>query len=160
MQRFNDIEALKIARDIELRGADVYARALRIAKKPDVRSMLSRLHAEELEHAATFERLKDEALDGGNEAQDYSAESALFLSAFAAEIAFPGGLMKLACDRGMDDPRVVLEEAIQAEKNSILFYSEVIAASHSDKLKKYLSDIVEEERGHLKGLMTQLGDLD
>ena len=157
MQRFNDVEALKIARDIELRGADIYARALKIAKKPDVRDMLSKLHADELEHAATFERLKDEALDG--EREDYSAESAMFLSAFAAEIAFPGGLMKLACDRGMDDAHVVLQEAIQAEKNSILFYSEVIAASHSDKLKKYLGDIVDEERGHLKGLMTQLSEL-
>ena len=157
MQRFNDVEALKIARDIELRGADIYARALKIAKKPDVRDMLSKLHADELEHAATFERLKDEALDG--ETEDYAAESAMFLSAFAAEIAFPGGLMKLACDRGMDDAHVVLQEAIQAEKNSILFYSEVIAASHSDKLKKYLGDIVDEERGHLKGLMTQLSEL-
>ena len=83
----------------------------------------------------------------------------MFLSAFAAEIAFPGGLMKLAGDKGLDDPRVVLEEAIQAEKNSILFYTEVIAASHNDKLKKYLGDIVQEERGHLMGLMMQLQDM-
>ena len=40
MQNFNDTEALKISREIELRGADIYARALRIAKKPDVRQML------------------------------------------------------------------------------------------------------------------------
>ena len=67
--------------------------------------------------------------------------------------------MKLAGDKGLDDPRVVLEEAIQAEKNSILFYTEVIAASHNDKLKKYLGDIVQEERGHLMGLMMQLQDM-
>lgn len=159
MQSFNDIEALKISRDIELRGADVYARALRIAKKPEVRSMLDALRKDELEHASLFEHLSEEALSGSDTYEDYAPEAAMFLSAFAAEIAFPGGLMKLAGDHGLDDPRVVLEEAIQAEKNSILFYTEVIAASHNDKLKKYLGDIVQEERGHLMGLMMQLSDM-
>ena len=55
MQNFNDTEALKISREIELRGADIYARALRIAKKPDVRQMLDHLRKEELEHAALNE---------------------------------------------------------------------------------------------------------
>lgn len=159
MQNFNDTEALKISREIELRGADIYARALRIAKKPDVRQMLDHLRKEELEHAALFEHLSCEALSDDTAQENYAPEAAMFLSAFAAEIAFPGGLMKLAGDKGLDDPRVVLEEAIQAEKNSILFYTEVIAASHNDKLKKYLGDIVQEERGHLMGLMMQLQDM-
>ena len=40
MQNFNDTEALKISREIELLCAEIYARALRIAKNPDVRQML------------------------------------------------------------------------------------------------------------------------
>ena len=160
MTNFNDMEALKISHDIELRGADIYARALRIARRADVREMLDKLRRDELEHAALFEQLSSEVLSDAEEYENYSSEAAMFLSAFAAEIAFPGGLMKLAGDRGLDDPRVVLEEAIQGEKNSILFYSEVIAASHNDKLKKCLSDIVQEERGHLMGLMMQLQDID
>ena len=83
----------------------------------------------------------------------------MFLAAFAADIAFPGGLMKLVSDEGLSDPRVVLDHAVQAEKNSILFYQEVIEASSNATLRKYLGDIVREERSHLMGLLTQLRNL-
>ena len=83
----------------------------------------------------------------------------MFLAAFAADIAFPGGLMKLASDEGLSDPRVVLEQAVQAEKNSILFFQEVIEASSNATLRKYLGDIVREERSHLMGLLTQIRNL-
>lgn len=159
MQNFNDIEALKIATEIERRGADIYARALKIARRAEVRELLKRLYDEELQHAAVFERLGEMALEGNEEAEYYTPEAAMFLAAFAAEIAFPGGLMKLAGDSGLDDPRVILEQAVQAEKNSILFYQEVMAASHNVTLKKYLADIVREERSHLMGLLTQIHDL-
>lgn len=159
MQNFNDIEALKIAREIELRGADIYARALKIAKKDDVRKILEKLHSDELQHAAVFEQLSEQALKHAEDAEYYTEEASLFLSAFAAEIAFPGGLMKLGADNGFDDPRAVLAHAVQAEKNSILFYQEVMAASSNETLKKYLGDIAREERSHLMGLLTQIRDL-
>lgn len=158
MQNFNDIEALKIAAEIELRGADIYARALKIARSSEARALLTRLHDEELQHAAVFKRLSEMALDGSEEAESYTPEAALFLSAFASEIAFPGGLMKLAADSGLEDPRAILEHAVQSEKNSILFYQEVMAASSNQALKKYLADIVREERSHLMGLLTQMRD--
>ena len=83
----------------------------------------------------------------------------MFLAAFATDIAFPGGLMKLVSDEGLSDPRVVLDHAVQAEKNSILFYQEVIEAFSNATLRKYLGDIVREERSHLMGLLTQLRNL-
>ena len=67
--------------------------------------------------------------------------------------------MKLVSDEGLSDPRVVLDHAVQAEKNSILFYQEVIEASSNATLRKYLGDIVREERSHLMGLLTQLRNL-
>ena len=159
MQNFSDIEALKIAAEIERRGADIYARALKIAKRSEVKELLAKLHADELQHEAVFEKLSEMALSSNEAAEYYSPEAAMFLSAFAAEIVFPGGLMKLANDSGLEDPHVILEHAIQAEKNSILFYQEVIAASKNATLKKYLSDIAREERSHLMGLLTQVHEL-
>ena len=159
MQKFNDIEALKISREIELRGADIYARALKLARNDDVREMLSRLHGDELQHAAVFEELSRQALEHAEEDEFYPPEASMFLAAFAADIAFPGGLMKLASDEGLSDPRVVLEQAVQAKKNSILFFQEVIEASSNATLRKYLGDIVREERSHLMGLLTQIRNL-
>ena len=159
MQKFNDIEALKISREIELRGADIYARALKLARNDDVREMLSRLHGDELQHAAVFEELSRQVLEHAEEDEFYPPEASMFLAAFAADIAFPGGLMKLASDEGLSDPRVVLEQAVQAEKNSILFFQEVIEASSNATLRKYLGDIVREERSHLMGLLTQIRNL-
>lgn len=156
MQNFNDIEALKIAREIELRGADIYARALKIARKDDVREILTRLHGDELQHAAVFAQLSEQALASVEDDEYYPPEASMFLAAFAAEIAFPGGLMKLVGDEGLSDPRVILEQAVEAEKNSILFYQEVIEASSNATLKQCLRDIVREERSHLMGLLTQI----
>ena len=73
MQKFNDIEALKISREIELRGADIYARALKLARNDDVRELLSRLHGDELQHAAVFEELSRQALEHADE-DDAEAE--------------------------------------------------------------------------------------
>ena len=159
MQKFNDIEALKIAIEIEKRGAAIYSRALRIARNDEVKATLKELYEEELQHAAVFSAMCDQAVEHSDDAEYYPPEASMFLSAFAAEIAFPGGLMKLATDNGLDDPRVVLEQAIQAEKNSILFYTEIIAVSQNEELKKYLGSVIREERSHLMGLLTQLRDL-
>ncbi len=159
MQNFNDIEALKIAREIELRGVDIYERALKIARNDRVKELLEQLHRDEIQHASLFGRLCDEALEDEEAAEYYTPEASMFLAAFAAEIAFPGGLMKLVGQNGLDDPRAVLEQAVDAEKNSILFYQEIIEASANERLKKYLGEIVREERGHLRGLLMQLREL-
>lgn len=77
-------------------------------------------------HAREFERLYDRALQTHENAAEerYDEETSAYLNAVAADIVFSSGLMALR-RTGFENPVAVLEYAIQSEKDSILFYSEL-----------------------------------
>ena len=92
-EAFTDLEGLRIAVDMEKRGEDFYRRAARVSKSPEMVALLNELAADEVGHAREFQRLADRA--AGEEGEAYDAETSAYLSAIAADIAFPGGLMAL-----------------------------------------------------------------
>ena len=88
----------------------------------------------------------------------YGEEASAYLSAVAADIVFPGGLMALR-EEGFDDIRAVLDYAIASEKDSILFYSELARLSSDTEARKTFLEIAEQERGHMRRLCRQRAEL-
>ena len=146
MHDFNDLEGLRIAIEMEKRGEALYRKAARVSKKREVVDMLVALAADEVAHAAEFSRLYEEALARRGEHTSYGEEASAYLSAVAADIVFPGGLMALR-EEGFDDIRAVLDYAIVSEKDSILFYLELARLSNDEAARNVFMSIAEQERG-------------
>ena len=66
-----------------------------------------------------------EVEDEGEE-ESYDAEANAFLSAVAAEVVFPGGVLASLMNRRLETVRDVLLYAIGSEKDSLLFYMEML----------------------------------
>ena len=106
MHDFNDLEGLRIAIEMEKRGEALYRKAARVSKLPEVKAMLEALARDEVAHAAEFEALQKEACARRDACVSYGEEASAYLSAVAADIVFPGGLMALR-EEGFDDIRAV-----------------------------------------------------
>ena len=158
MHDFNDLEGLRIAIEMEKRGEALYRKAARVSKKREVVDMLVALAADEVAHAAEFSRLYEEALSRRGEHTSYGEEASAYLSAVAADIVVPGGLMALR-EEGFDDIRAVLDYAIVSEKDSILFYLELARLSNDEAARNVFMSIAEQERGHMRRLCRQRAEL-
>ena len=158
---FSDVEGLRIAVEMERRGEDFYRRAARVSRTQETVSLLNSLADDETMHGREFQRLHDIACARRDECGEeiYDDETNAYLSAIAADLVFPGGLMALR-QAGFEDPRAVLTTAIASEKDSILFYTELAAHSRNEDARKTFEEITRQERGHLARLLHKLAALD
>ena len=157
---FSDVEGLRIAVEMERRGEDFYRRAARVSRADGTVALLNALAEDERLHGREFQRLHDLAVgrnDGSEEA--YDDETNAYLSAIAADIVFPGGLMALR-QAGFENPRAVLTTAIASEKDSILFYTELALRARDAEARAAFEEITRQERGHLARLLNKLAALD
>lgn len=160
--RFSDLEGIRVAAEIERRGGEFYRYVSKISKNPQARELLLLLAADEKAHEREFERLADALLNSSADARQqrfYDEETSAYLSAVAAEVVFSGGLMSLAPDKGFENPRAILIHAIQSEKDSILFYSEMSAQVQGEQTRAVFSEIVCQEKHHLNRLQNMLNEL-
>ena len=152
---FSDLEGIRIAIEMERRGESFYRRAARVSKCEDTVKMLLSLAADEMHHKAEFERLYKQESEAGMSDKAYDDETNAYLTAIAAEVVFPRGLMALK-DEGFENPEAVLLHAIASEKDSVLFYSEMQMHTSDAHAKDVFGEIIRQERGHLFRLQRQL----
>ena len=152
---FSDLEGIRIAIEMERRGESFYRRAAKVSRSEDTIQMLLSLAADEMHHKAEFERLYKAESERGMSDKAYDDETNAYLTAIAAEVVFPGGLMALK-DEGFENPEAVLLHAIASEKDSILFYSEMQERTGDERAKEVFGEIIRQERGHLFRLQRQL----
>lgn len=157
---FSDLEGLRIAIEMERRGVELYRRAARLTKVPHVVQMLEELAAEEEGHQRDFGKLMEAHCAGryAEAAACYSGETSAYLSAIAADVVFPGGLMEVGRRGGFDSLPAILTTAIDSEKNSILFYSELQALTKDEGAKDAFAQVISQEKVHLARLQQQLSE--
>lgn len=156
---FSDLEGLRIAIEMERRGEAFYRRAARISRDADTIALLNTLAGDEQVHAARFQALYDAecARDAAGCDAAYDPEVCAYLSAIAADIIFPGGLMALR-QTGFESPEAVVFAAIQSEKDSILFYTELAGCARDAHARSIFLEIARQEREHMLRLQKILGD--
>ena len=152
---FSDLEGLRIAVEMERRGESFYRRAARVSKCADTIAMLNSLAADEQRHQAEFERLYRAEEEAGMSSGAYDDETNAYLTAIAAEVVFPQGLMALKTE-GFENPAAVLSYAIASEKDSILFYGEMQNLTQDERARTVFGEIIRQERGHMFRLQRQL----
>ena len=152
---FSDLEGLRIAIEMERRGESFYRRAARVSRDQDTIDMLISLAGDEQRHQAEFTRLYNAELESGMSDTAYDDETNAYLTAIAAEVVFPKGLIGLK-NEGFENPVAVLQYAITSEKDSIMFYSELQNLTPDEHAKTVFAEIIRQERGHMFRLQRQL----
>lgn len=88
--------------------------------------------------------------------EGYDMEANAFLSAIASEVVFPGGVLASLMNRQLETVRDVLMHAIGSEKDSILFYMEMLMETKDASFASVFREIINEEKRHLCDLQRLL----
>jgi len=121
---FNADEIFEMAEQMERNAATFYREAATKAPTRQIQDMFLRLAAMEDGHLRTFHEMRAMLSDQekGGTTFDPEGEATLYLQAMADERGFEGKRSRTEPLTGKESPRELLEIAIEAEKNSILYY--------------------------------------
>lgn len=149
---FNADEIFIMAEQLERNGAKFYREAAKAVADPDYRKLLSDLAQMEVEHEKTFKKLRAEITEKEKESTvfDPEGEAVLYLRALVDSRVF--------FEKKMDPSSMeeILMAAIEAEKDSIVFYLGMRDAVPENLGKERIEAIIKEEMGHIKSLSGKL----
>lgn len=145
----------RIAMIIEEKGSNFYTALAGKMQDERAKQIFRKLAEEEKEHRRVFEKIHssyegDEVLD---------PEATGYLDAVLKGSVFPG---PSSLKKFVEEIRTVkdaLSIGVQAEKDAILLYHELIVRTQSEKARKMLGDLLEEEKMHLVELRNYLEEL-
>jgi len=147
LQVTNAQEALTVAIQMEKRAIGLYERAQILFSTPKVADALQWLLEEERRHLEVFIKML------GNEST--MNEKAQLLSAQAADILHPGGLMAAARERAFEDEHSLIVYAAREEESAVQHYQTFAEACTGEARETFLL-IAQEEQEHLHTLNTLL----
>lgn len=158
---FNDLEALRVAIKIERRGERFYNLAAdKLSdENEEAAAMLKRLAREEVKHAEVFQNLYDEAFKNKDDFDDtylFEPEVAAYFNNIVSSLVFPSDERQDELIADIDGVEDAIRLGIQAEKDSILFYTEMIAESKYEEAKKVFKKLLTQEKRHLQELQDLL----
>ena len=147
---FNDIEAVKIACNLERSGLAFYSAVAQTAKDPNVRRVFEELVASEKEHVQAFEELQQKLLDEPSRQAYFDSDE---LDAYMARLvethvfADDSAVGRLAGHVQSDIEALGL--GMRAERDTMLFYQELMGFTDSKAARETLERIIADERHHL-----------
>ena len=154
---FNEIEAAKIAQNMERHGLDFYRKAAARAKDMATRDVFLQLAEDEKKHLARFEELEETLHAARREGAGYTddADLAAYIDRLVETQVFAdeGAVARLADEATSDYEALAV--AIRAERDAILFYQEMMSFIDSKPARAAFSTILDEEREHLRILGDQ-----
>ena len=155
---FNAFEIFEMAEQIERNGVKFYRKAAQSISDQDVRQTLLDLADMEAEHEETFAGMRKQLSDRDRELRVFDPENevALYLQAMANGHVFdlkkdPGEQLT-----GTETVEDILKLAIDAEKDSIVFYLGLKDFVPAKAGKDRVEAIIKEEMGHIAVLNRRL----
>ena len=155
---FNAFEIFEMAEQIERNGVKFYRKAAEGISDRDVRQMLLDFAEMEAEHEETFAGMRKQLSDRERELRVFDPENevALYLQAMASGHVFdlkkdPGEQLT-----GTETVEDILKLAIDAEKDSIVFYLGLKDFVPVKAGKDRVEAIIKEEMGHIAVLNRRL----
>jgi rubrerythrin len=151
---FNEIEAAKIAQNMEANGLEFYQRSAARTQDAGARRIFLDLAEDEKAHLALFEELEEtlqaRRRDGPGYADD--AEIGAYIGRLLQTQVFTkaGDAGRLADQAG--DAYEAFATAMRAERDAIVFYQEMLDFIDSKEAKDAFEKILVEERKHLRTL--------
>jgi rubrerythrin len=149
---FNADDIFEMAEQMERNGAKFYRNAAETAEGDDQKQFLIRLAEMEDDHEKTFQALRADlkAAEKQSTVFDPEGESVLYLRALADTRVF------FEKDIDTTSMKEILKSAIEAEKDSIVFYLGMKEAVPEKMGKGRMDNIIQEEMGHIRLLSKEL----
>jgi len=156
---YNVLEVLRTAINMEENGHEYYLEAAVKAEGANAKEIFLRLAGEEKKHIELFtdlyKRLSETTTVDGDYLFDETVSA--YFKYFVDEALFKNE--ELGKIINLDAPKEVLFEGINAEKNSILFYSEMLKAPNTAEAANILNMIIDEEKKHIIQLTDMIKEL-
>ncbi len=158
---FNADEVFEMAEQIERNAGKFYREAATKTPERPMKEMFLRLAGMEDDHLRTFQQMRKSLSDQekGGTTFDPEGEASLYLQALADDRGFEGMRGRNVKLTGRESTRELLEIAIGAEKNSILFYVGLKSLVPDEAGKDKIEAIIREEVSHAADLRRQLAAL-
>ena len=150
-QKFSKMEVIEMAKDIEKRGLDFYRSQADKTNNEEIRELFLRLAGDEKDHFERFDNLGKSIKENSDYKEDhvYDEQVSTYLNALVEFAIFPGDEL---INKEFDSMEEVLKLAIQAEKDSILLYTEMLD-QHSGITEDIIEKLIDEEKKHLQDLV-------
>ena len=154
---FNADEIFEMALDIERQGIRFYSKASDLFSDPRIKNMLLGLARMEEEHEHVFSSLRDSLLseESYSDAYDPDGVAATHLRAMTNGAVFDAAIA-LTGTEAIED---ILKKGIDAEKNSIVFYTGIKRIVPENLGREKVDKIIEEEMKHVVILSDKLSSL-
>jgi rubrerythrin len=150
-ENFNFAEVIEMAKDIEKKGFDFYQNQARKTDNNELEILLLKLAEDEKDHYDTFVKIEAQAKKRTDLESEYiyNEEVSAYLNAIIEFAVFPAESEVEDKFKTIED---ILDLAIRAEKDSILFYREML--DHNEgQTAKMLRRLIKEEKQHLLDLV-------
>ena len=147
---FSGSELLEIAMGIERNGMAFYQALADKTGKSDVKDIYNHLAGEEKKHLDTFQGMSD-SLGQAKPQETYTEEYMLYLKSLIDNVVFSNVTEAQQKAARVFNEIEAVDTGIQAEKDSILFYTELQNLVR-EMDRKVILNIVDEEKKHLRQL--------
>jgi len=154
----SDDEALKVAMNIEKNGMKFYTKVSSIIKDQATKKVFLELLEDEKYHYKKFKELHDGLKGSKLRVSSVDDEVSEYLDALVSTGIFDINLITKNSFKSLTARDAILV-GIQAEKESILFFTEAHKSSQNKEGKKAFSKILDEEKKHLTKLNLRLNNL-
>ena len=155
---FNADEIFEMAEEIERNAARLYRQGVKSAADAKVKEMFLKLAAMEDKHLTTFRLMREELSENEKKQMvfDPDNEATMYLRTMAERRGTEGKKSVTEMPTGKETVEQLLETAINAEKDSIVFYVSLKDLVPSEAGRDKVEDIIKEELSHLIILKQQL----
>ncbi|QDR80903.1 ferritin family protein [Sporomusa termitida] len=154
---FSDLEALRIAIDMEARGRDFYKKAYEQAEAKEHKDLFMLLMNEEIQHLEQFTQLYNQVKENQQDGEDYlfDQETSRYLTVLAEPHIFPKdkAAQMFPEFKSIAD---ILQAAMQDEKDSILFYDALAKCAKFEGARNIFNLLKFEEQTHVVKLREML----
>ena len=156
---FNVIEVTQMAINIEEKGLAYYNEAAKRANDDKIKGIFLLLAEQEKKHIELFAKLLELLSDIHNIDSEYLYDESVssYFKALVGNQVFKDNQLNNVIT--IENTKDALNEGIAAEKNSILFYNEILKHTKLQAVTDVLEIIIEEEKKHIIDLNSILKTL-
>ncbi len=150
-KHFASNEIIEMALDIEKNGLEFYDHLSRNFEDAGKRELFSYLASQEAQHVRDFKMLSEALAEETN--IEFWEEAEKYLKSVVEDKIFPNASEMIAKAKTMQLEEIV-NFALGIEKETIIFYEQILDCSKAERSKEILRKIIHEEVGHVKTLLT------
>ena len=158
---FNADEIFEMAEEIERQGAKFYSEVSKKATDDEMKKFFVELSAMEAEHLKIFADMRKQLSEAQKTASTFDPdnEAALYLKTMADAKGWEGRISPTQKFTGTESMKEVIEIALNAEKESVVFYFGLKSMVSEKAGRDKIEQIIMEELSHIRTLLEYLKDM-